>query len=69
MPSNYGGHKLTLLFGANYTLSDGSLRGHRLAVEAGTPSYRNLSPQIETDRTLTVGWRSAILMAAALRSN
>jgi hypothetical protein len=55
-----GGERIDLLGGLNFLVTDGFLKGHRLAVEAGFPVYQNLNgPQLETDFVLTVGWQKA----------
>lgn len=55
-----GGEKLEALVGANYLVTSGSLKGHRLAFEFGVPVVQDLNgPQLETDFTLTVGWQLA----------
>ncbi|MEL7013513.1 MAG: transporter, partial [Pseudomonadota bacterium] len=59
-PDNYGGETINLFAGLNYVVQRGSLRGHRLALEAGLPIYRDLNgPQLETDWTVTAGWQYA----------
>ena len=59
-PLNQGGEVIEALFGVNLAGSRGLTKGHRVAVEAGFPLYRNLNgPQLETDFTLTVGWQKA----------
>ena len=56
----HGGEKLEALVGANYLVTGGSLKGHRLGVEFGVPVVQDLNgPQLETDFTLTVGWQLA----------
>lgn len=57
-PDFQGGDRLDLLVGANFLLTDGALKGNRLAVEAGFPVAQDLNgPQLETDFTLTIGWQ------------
>ncbi|MEM6480518.1 MAG: transporter [Pseudomonadota bacterium] len=59
-PDNYGGETINLLAGVNYVFQRGALRGHRFALEAGVPIYRDLNgPQLETDWTVTAGWQYA----------
>ncbi len=54
-PSLRGGTRASVGLGLNLSGS-GSLRGHRLAIEALLPIYQNLDgPQLESDWTLTVG--------------
>jgi hypothetical protein len=59
-PDNYGGDHLNLIIGANLSGQEGSLQGHRLALEFALPLVRDLNgPQMETDWTLTLGWQYA----------
>ncbi|MEO0982303.1 MAG: transporter [Pseudomonadota bacterium] len=59
-PDFQGGEQLEALIGVNLLGTSGVLRGHRLAVEAGFPLVRDLNgPQLESDRTITVGWQKA----------
>lgn len=59
-PDNYGGETISLFAGLNYVVQRGALRGHRLAIEAGVPVFRDLNgPQMETDWTVTAGWQYA----------
>lgn len=59
-PDNYGGDELKLNLGVNLMGQSGGLAGHRLAVEASLPLYRDLNgPQMETDWTITAGWQYA----------
>lgn len=59
-PANGGGERLDFLTGLNLLAPDGTLAGHRLAIEFGLPLVRNLNGfQMETDWTLTVGWQKA----------
>jgi hypothetical protein len=59
-PDNYGGQTVTLYAGVNMVAQRGALRGHRFAIEAGLPVYRDLNgPQLETNWTLTAGWQLA----------
>ena len=55
-----GGAETTVLFGLNYELPAGALKGHRLAIEYGTVIDRDLDgPQLGTDDVLTLGWQRA----------
>lgn len=59
-PDYYGGETLNALFGINLIGTKGTLEGHRLAIEAGAPLYRDFNgPQLETDWTLMIGWQKA----------
>lgn len=59
-PSNIGGETIDLLFGVNLVGQNGVLEGQRLGLELGLPIYRDLNgPQLETDRTITIGWQAA----------
>ena len=56
----HGGERLDALFGANFLVTGGALKGHRLGIEFGVPVVQDLNgPQMETDYTLTVGWQLA----------
>lgn len=56
----HGGERIDLLGGVNYLFTDGALKGHRIAIEAGFPVYQDLNgPQMETDFVLTIGWQKA----------
>ncbi len=57
-PNRRGGERVDLLFGVNFYVPEGSLKGHRLAVRAGLPIYQSLDgPQLETDWQFTIGWQ------------
>jgi len=57
-PANYGGEQVSLHAGVQLAATHGALRGHRLALEFGAPLHRDLNgPQMELDRTLTVGYQ------------
>lgn len=59
-PENYGGRELDLGLGVNLIGIKGPLTGHRLAIEATAPLYRDLNgPQLEKDWAVTVGWQYA----------
>lgn len=59
-PDFYGGEKIDAYLGVNLAGQSGVIRGHRLALEVGTPIYQDLNgPQMETDWTLMVGWQKA----------
>lgn len=59
-PNNYGGENIAIGLGANFKFSSGPAKGHRLALEANVPVYRELNgPQLETDWTLTAGWQKS----------
>lgn len=59
-PENFGGERLELFGGINTVLTEGPLKGHRFAIEAGAPVYQVLNgPQLETDWTIIGGWQYA----------
>lgn len=59
-PDNYGGEVVSAGLGANFYVTEGYLKGHRLAVEAEIPIHRDLNgPQMENDMTLTFGWQKS----------
>lgn len=50
--------KLDLLFGVNFIVSKGSLKGHRLAFEFGKPIYQYTDGiQPRADYNFTIGWQ------------
>ncbi|MCZ6718931.1 MAG: transporter [Gammaproteobacteria bacterium] len=57
-PDRRGGERVDLLFGISTYMPKGTLKGHRLAIQAGLPIYQSLDgPQLETDWQITVGWQ------------
>lgn len=57
-PDFQGGDRFDVGVGVNLMGQSGAIKGHRLAVEALLPAYQDLNgPQLETDWTLTIGWR------------
>ena len=59
-PNLRGGTRLDALFGANFYIRRGFMKGHRFAVETGLPVYQYLDgPQLQTDWTLTAAWQYA----------
>jgi len=57
---NYGGERVDVSFGLNYLFTSGILKGHRLAAEIHLPVWQDLNGlQLETDRTITIGWQKA----------
>lgn len=57
---NYGGDVLEAILGVNYLWSQGSLKGHRLALEYGQPIYQQLNGVgMNRKETLTLGWQYA----------
>jgi len=59
-PVNYGGERVDVFLGVNLIGQTGTLRGHRLALEVGTPIVQDLNgPQMETDWMATLGWQKA----------
>jgi hypothetical protein len=59
-PSNQAGERIDLFAGLNYHCQNGLFKGHRLAIEAGTPIYQNLDgPRLGMDWMVVVGWQKA----------
>mgnify|MGYP001349066413 CR=1 FL=1 len=57
-PDNYGGEVIELGLGINLYGQVGVVKGHKVAIEATAPLYRDLNgPQLETDMKLTIGWQ------------
>ncbi len=57
-PNRRGGRRLDILFGVDFYIDEGVLKGHRLAVQGGLPVYQNLDgPQLETDWIFSIGWQ------------
>ena len=57
-PKLRGGDRVDALVGLNWYFGEGSLAGHRLALEYGLPVYQDLDgPQLETDSILLLGWQ------------
>jgi hypothetical protein len=55
-PGKRAAMRLDLLLGVNLLVPSGPLKGFRVAIEAGLPTYQNLDgPQLETEWTLTTG--------------
>jgi hypothetical protein len=55
---NSGGERLDILWGFTYYPPEGTLKGHRFALEVGVPIYQNLNgPQLGVDFQGTVGWQ------------
>lgn len=60
-PDLRGGKKVGALVGFNLLRNEGSLSGHRLAVEFGLPLYQDLDgPQLKSDYNFVVGWQWTI---------
>jgi len=58
--ANYGGDILEALLGLNYLFTDGTLKGHRLALEYGKPIYQQLNGVgMNRKDTVTLGWQYA----------
>ncbi len=56
-----GGKRIDILAGLNFYSRSGITKGHRLAVEVGTPIYEDLDgPQMSTQWMVTVGWQYAM---------
>lgn len=59
-PRNAGGNRLDALLGINFEVRKGSLKGQRLAIEAGVPLYQSVNGiQLESDWMITAGWQYA----------
>ncbi len=59
-PDAKGGQRLDIGVGVNLLARQGSLKGHRLALEYLAPVHQSLhGPQMETDYTFTLGWQKA----------
>lgn len=55
-PDRQGGRRIDLLFGTNFFVPTGMLKGTRLMIEAGFPIYEDLDgPQLSTQWLLTAG--------------
>lgn len=58
--NNYGGERLDAIFGINFYLPSGILKGQRLAADIRLPLWQDLNGyQLETDTVLTLGWQMA----------
>lgn len=58
-PSIHEKERLDLLFGINFMMSSGSLKGNRLAVEFGKPVYQRFGgPALKNNYKLTIGWQN-----------
>lgn len=59
-PLNYGGDRITLFAGADFSPQQGVLKGHKIGVELGVPVYQDLNgPMLKTDWMLGVAWRKS----------
>ena len=59
-PDNYGGDKVNLKLGLNFSAQTGRLQGRRIAIEGGVPLMQDMNgPQMETDFTIMAGWQFA----------
>lgn len=59
-PANSGGNRVDALVGINFEVRKGTLKGQRLAIEAGIPLYQSLNGiQLERDWMITAGWQYA----------
>ncbi|MFQ3225693.1 MAG: hypothetical protein ACI8Z5_001957, partial [Lentimonas sp.] len=57
---NYGGERLDAIFGLNFYVLSGTLKGQRIAVDIRLPLWQDLNGyQLETDTMLTLGWQMA----------
>ncbi len=56
--SRQGGERTDVFLGMNLQGTEGAFTGHRFSFEFGLPVYQRLhGPQLEVDRTLTLGWQ------------
>ena len=54
-----GGERVDLGISVNFLQTEGTFKGHRLAMEFLTPVYQHLDgPQLETDYIYTLGWQA-----------
>ncbi len=59
-PDNYGGERVEIGLGINFSPGDGALRGHEFGAEILVPVYQDLNgPQLERDYSFTMGYRFA----------
>ena len=59
-PNNYGGRRLELGIGADWTGTKGALKGHHFAAEVSVPLWQNLNgPQMERDYNVSIGYKIA----------
>lgn len=59
-PNLRAGTRVDVGIGVNVYASEGTLAGHRVAVELLLPAYQRLDgPQLETDWTLVLGWQKS----------
>lgn len=59
-PDSRGGKRMDFLFGLNFYVPKGVLKGQRLAIDFGIPFMQSLDgPQLETDWYFTAGWQAA----------
>jgi hypothetical protein len=57
---NYGGERIDFLLGLNLLGTSGALKGHGLSADIRLPVWQDLNGyQLETDWTLSIGWRKA----------
>lgn len=57
---NSGGERLDIISGMNFLITNGRLKGHRIALEVALPIYQNLNgQQMETNFALLAGWQKA----------
>jgi len=59
-PLNYGGDRVMLFAGADFSPKNGVLKGHKIGIEAGVPIYQDLNgPMLKADWMLGVAWRKS----------
>lgn len=55
---NYGGERLDAIFGLNFYVPAGALKGQRIAIDLRLPLWQDLNGyQLETDSIVTIGWQ------------
>lgn len=59
-PDALSGERVDAAIGVNFYVPSGTLRGHRLGIEAMVPLHERFDgPQLETDWAVTAGWQYA----------
>jgi len=59
-PLSYGGDRVTVFAGADFSPQRGALKGHKIGLELGVPIYQDLNgPMLKTDWMLGLAWRKS----------
>ena len=59
-PLSYGGDRVTLFAGADFSPQRGALKGHKIGLELGVPIYQDLNgAMLKTDWMLGLAWRKS----------